>query len=297
MKVWKSVFLLLFIVSLTSCRIIQEPSVGGDILSSSGTMDCLLGPCVVPVTGDFSQTFTARPHAGYDFVSWTRICSNEPTGVCVLELPSVLTEIEVDVPLIAMFAPTPTDNLATERVVMGTNFGYLVIELFGDLAPLTVQNFLQYVDAEFYDDTIFHRVFRGSINGIQGGGFGWNKKAGVYPTQGIYAVQAGAPIQNESFNRLSNTLGAIAMARTSAPDSATSQFFFNFGDNSVLDYVSGSQDGYAVFGRVVTGIEVIEAIYNLERFTTFGAPFGELPVEPVIITGITRHAMPANSGG
>jgi cyclophilin family peptidyl-prolyl cis-trans isomerase len=86
------------------------------------------------------------------------------------------------------------------------------------------------------------------------------------------------------------------MARTSAPDSATSQFFINFGDNSVLDYVSESQDGYAVFGRVVTGLEVVEAIYNLERFTNFASPFQELPVEPVIITGITRHEMPGDDG-
>ena len=292
MKIWKSLFFLMFVVSLASCRIVQEPSVGGVILSSSGTMDCLLGPCVVPVTGGFTQTFTARPDAGYDFVAWKRICSTEPTEVCFLELPASLTDMDADVPIVALFAPTPTDNLTTERVVMGTNFGFIVIELFGDLSPITVQNFLRYVDAGFYDGTIFHRVFRGSIDGIQGGGFGWRPTEGEYPIEGIYTLEPGAPIQNESFNRLSNTLGTIAMARTSAPDSATSQFFFNFGDNSVLDYVSDSQDGYAVFGRVVTGIEVIEALYNLELFTNFAAPFGELPVEPVIITGITRHKMP-----
>ena len=292
MKVLKPLFYLLLFTCLASCRIVQETSAGGDILSSSGTMDCLQEKCTVSVSGDFTQTFTATPHAGFDFVGWWWLCYHEPTAVCELELPASFTAVDVDVPQVALFAPTVSDNLATERVVIGTNLGYIVVELFGNLSPITVQNFLRYVDDGFYNNTIIHRVFRGSINGIQGGGFGWRSDEGEYPTNGVYSTEPGDPIENESFNGLSNTLGTIAMARSSAADSATAQFYFNFGDNSVLDYVSERQDGYAVFGRVVTGLETIEAIYNLELLTGFASPFGESPVEPVVITTITRHAMP-----
>ncbi|MFT5482516.1 MAG: cyclophilin family peptidyl-prolyl cis-trans isomerase [Halieaceae bacterium] len=292
MRILKPLLYLLFFMTLASCRIIQQPSVGGDIISSSGTMDCLVGECIVPVSGVLDQTFTARPHAGFEFVTWKILCSHQPSAVCDLLVPADFTLHDIDVQQVALFAPTPTDNLATERLVFETNYGYIVLELFGDLSPITVENFVTYVDAGFYSGTIIHRVFSGGINGIQGGGFGWDPEAGEYPTSGLYSKVTGDPIENESFNGLSNIPGTIAMARTTAPDSATGQFFFNFGDNSQLDYVSDAQDGYAVFGRVVTGSEIIETIYNLELFTNFNSPFGDLPTVPVIINNITRHPMP-----
>ncbi len=138
------------------------------------------------------------------------------------------------------------------RVVMKTNMGEITLELFSDKAPVTVENFLVYVREGFYDDTVFHRVIDGFM--IQGGGFDeeMNKK----PTN--------KPIKNEADNGLSNTKGTIAMARTSDPQSASSQFFINVGDNSrSLDYKDRSKWGYCVFGTVVDGMEVVDKIKAL----------------------------------
>jgi cyclophilin family peptidyl-prolyl cis-trans isomerase len=135
-------------------------------------------------------------------------------------------------------------------VVMKTSLGSITIELYADQAPETVKNFLQYVNDKFYDGTIFHRVISNFM--VQGGGIdtAMNKK----PTR--------APIRNEAANGLKNTLGTVAMARTSEPNSATAQFFVNVKDNGFLDYRDSSPGGigYCVFGKVTAGMDVVDKI-------------------------------------
>ena len=155
---------------------------------------------------------------------------------------------------------------------MNTNMGTIKIELFPDKAPVTVKNFISYVNDSFYDGTIFHRVINNFM--IQGGGFlpdGTQKKTK-------------APITLESNNNLSNTVGTIAMARTNEPNSATSQFFINVKDNDFLNYKNDQNPGYAVFGKVVSGMDVVNAI-KVVQTTTKGA-YQDWPVEDVKIINV-----------
>ncbi len=160
---------------------------------------------------------------------------------------------------------------AENRTVnMDTSFGTIVIELYSDKAPVTVQNFVDYVEAGFYDGLIFHRVIPGFV--IQGGGFeAGMKKRATKP-----------PIENEAHNGLRNGKYSLSMARTSDPHSATSQFFINLADNRFLDK-EGSADGwgYAVFGEVVEGQEIIDRIAEVE--TTTAGNFQDVPADNVII--------------
>lgn len=137
------------------------------------------------------------------------------------------------------------------RVALETNHGTIVLELNPEKAPITVENFLDYVERGWYDGTVFHRVIDGFM--IQGGGF----------TPDLQRKITRPEIENESKNGLSNKRGTIAMARTGDPHSATAQFFINLVDNDGLD-ASGSSWGYAVFGEVVEGIEVIDSIAKVE---------------------------------
>jgi cyclophilin family peptidyl-prolyl cis-trans isomerase len=151
------------------------------------------------------------------------------------------------------------------------------LELYADKAPETVANFLQYVDSGFYENTIFHRVIDGFM--IQGGGFSidYQKK----PVR--------APIRNEANNGLSNLRGTIAMARTSQPHSATSQFFINTVDNIRLDYRSETPQGwgYCVFGKVIDGMEVVDEIAKTP--TGPAGPFhSDVPQFPVVIEKVSR---------
>jgi peptidyl-prolyl cis-trans isomerase B (cyclophilin B) len=157
-------------------------------------------------------------------------------------------------------------------VKLSTNHGDIVLELDAEKAPETVKNFLAYVEAGHYDNTIFHRVINGFM--IQGGGFepGMKQKA----TQ--------APIKNEADNGLKNEIGTIAMARTQDPHSATAQFFINVGDNDFLNYRSPDIQGwgYCVFGRVTEGLDVVEKIKGVK---TGSAGFHQdVPKEDVVIT-------------
>ncbi len=155
-------------------------------------------------------------------------------------------------------------------VVLTTSLGDITIELDAEKAPISVKNFLDYVDAHFYDGTIFHRVIKGFM--VQGGGFTPDMQQ--KPTQ--------PAIRNEADNGLKNGRGTLAMARTSAKDSATAQFFINVVDNTFLDH--GSRDfGYAVFGKVVQGMEV------LDRIATVKTKSGDVPVEPVVIQSARRQ--------
>ena len=154
-------------------------------------------------------------------------------------------------------------------VVLHTNLGDIRIELYDANAPKTVDNFLTYVRDGFYEDVIFHRVIPGFV--IQGGGF----------TQAFERKQTRAPIPNESDNQLENERGTLSMARTSDPDSATSQFFINLSDNPPLDYRNGNW-GYAVFGKVVDGMDVVDQIAALP--TGAAGPFAsDAPQQPAII--------------
>ena len=164
---------------------------------------------------------------------------------------------------------------AKPRVKLTTSMGDIVIELDPSAAPKTVENFLAYVNVGYYDGTIFHRVIKDFM--IQGGGF--DSRMQRKPTR--------PPIVNEADNGLSNRTGTIAMARTSAPHSASAQFFINVKDNTPLDHrgKTGSGWGYCVFGRVVSGMNVVHAIEHVQ--TTVRAGMRDVPETPVVIRSAT----------
>jgi peptidyl-prolyl cis-trans isomerase A (cyclophilin A) len=157
-------------------------------------------------------------------------------------------------------------------VLIETTMGNIKLELYPDKAPKTVENFLAYANSGFYTDTIFHRVIPGFM--IQGGGF----------TKSMDQKQAKAPIALESQNGLKNVRGAIAMARTSDPNSATSQFFINVKDNANLDYPKPDGNGYAVFGKVLEGMDVADKIVGVA--TTEKGPYRDVPVDPIVIKSV-----------
>jgi cyclophilin family peptidyl-prolyl cis-trans isomerase len=159
-------------------------------------------------------------------------------------------------------------------VVIETTMGDIIVELFKCQSPETVRNFLRYVDDGFYDGLIFHRVIEGWI--VHGGGYYENLEPA--PTR--------SPIHNEADNGLSNVRGTISMARKADRDSATSQFFFNLVDNRALDHISEDRFGYCVFGQIVEGMDVLDAIGNVETGTV--GDFDFVPLEPVVITRISR---------
>lgn len=159
-------------------------------------------------------------------------------------------------------------------VVFATSLGDITIELFYDEAPISANNFQQYVDDGFFDGTIFHRVIPGFV--IQGGGF----------TADMSQKATREPIKNEADNGVKNLRGTLSMARTQAIDSATSQFFINLNDNKFLDH--GERDfGYAVFGKVIDGMDVVDKIA--------AAPTGDqgmhqnVPLEPIIVHSAKRR--------
>jgi len=169
----------------------------------------------------------------------------------------------------ASLAAQAADN---PKVVLETNKGNITISLYPDKAPKSVENFLAYVRSGFYDGTIFHRVIPGFM--IQGGGF----------TPDMTQKDTRAPIKNEADNGLSNERGTLAMARTGDPDSATSQFFINQVDNPRLDFTSkdsGRTWGYAVFGKVTDGMDVVDEISKVDTDTRNGHQ--SVPVDPVVI--------------
>ena len=161
-------------------------------------------------------------------------------------------------------------------ILLETSSGDILIELYPDKAPKTVENFLNYVDAGFYNNTIFHRVTKGFM--IQGGGLDarMNEK------------ETKAPVQNEAGNGLKNERGTIAMARTMDPHSATAQFFINLVDNDFLNHTEPSGDGwgYCVFGKVTDGMDVVDAIAKVK--TKSVGSYDDVPVDMVMITGASR---------
>ncbi len=161
---------------------------------------------------------------------------------------------------------------AGPKVEMQTNLGRMVIELDDAKAPATVKNFLAYANEGFYSGTVFHRVIHGFM--IQGGGF----------TADMAQKPTRAPIQNEAKNGLKNARGTIAMARTQDPHSATAQFFINHNDNVPLDYPSRDGWGYAVFGKVTEGMDIVDKIAQVK---TGSKGFHQnVPTEPVVIQSV-----------
>ncbi|UCE42996.1 MAG: peptidyl-prolyl cis-trans isomerase [Candidatus Aminicenantes bacterium] len=173
--------------------------------------------------------------------------------------------------LLAAFANAASSN---PTVLMKTTKGDITIELFPDKAPVSVENFLSYVNEKFYDGTIFHRVIKGFM--IQGGGL----------TVDFQEKPAKAPIQNEAKNGLKNKRGTLAMARMPEPHTASSQFFINHADNSFLDYGQTADGwGYCVFGKVIQGMDVVDAIANSPTMTKSG--MRDVPRETIQILSVT----------
>ncbi|MDP2886220.1 MAG: peptidylprolyl isomerase [Ignavibacteria bacterium] len=173
-----------------------------------------------------------------------------------------------------MVFPNPQSKEDTTKVVMTTNLGTITILLFEREAPISVKNFLAYVDSGFYSGLTFHRVIPGFM--VQGGGFMKNltKRQTILP-----------PIKNESDNGMKNERGTLSMARTSDPHSATSQFFISVADNASLDF-SARGWGYAVFGKVIEGMNVVDKIVAVKTETRGGME--DVPVDPVIIISAKR---------
>ncbi len=166
------------------------------------------------------------------------------------------------------------EKAGNPMVLVKTSMGSFKIELFAKEAPVTVKNFLNYVDKKFYDGTIFHRVMPGFV--IQGGGFDKN----------MVQKTTLSPIQNEAKNGLNNLRGTLSMARTNDINSATSQFFVNLKSNAALDHVSDAQFGYAVFGKVAQGMDVVDKIAAVK--TGNKGPHQNVTEKPIVIESMTR---------
>lgn len=178
----------------------------------------------------------------------------------------------------ALFAQ---ENASTVRVKLVTSAGDITLKLYPQKSPVTVKNFLAYVDSGFYNETIFHRVISNFM--VQGGGF----------TTAMTEKESGEPVVNESRNKLHNIRGTIAMARTSEPDSATAQFFINQRSNLQLDWAPG-KEGYTVFGEVEKGMGVVDFIATADTDTGLMVtnagqrPFQDVPVEAIVIKKVVR---------
>ena len=176
----------------------------------------------------------------------------------------------------AQATPNKGTKVSNPTVIIETNKGPMEAELWEDKAPISVKNFLSYVDDKFFDDTIFHRVIDGFM--IQGGGM----------TADMKEKQTKAPIKNEASSELKNLKGTLAMARTNIVDSATSQFFINTVDNDFLNHKgTGPQTfGYAVFGKITKGLETLDVISKVK---TKDVGFHQnVPAEPVVIKSIRK---------
>jgi len=172
------------------------------------------------------------------------------------------------------------DSVTNPVVEFETSVGNFAIELFANEAPLSTKNFLGYVERGFYDDTCFHRVIPDFV--VQGGGY----------TPDLVPKETREPVANEADNGLRNTRGTLSMARTSDPDSATSQFFINLADNPYLDHSAPTLQGwgYAVFGRIIEGMAVVDAMAAQPTSTVDGMP--DVPTEPIVVTHARLRTQP-----
>ncbi len=204
---------------------------------------------------------------------------DEPSAanaVSGLEMQSDATESNVVPETMGAPAVAVAEAKSQERnkvmILMKTSMGDITLELDKEQAPKTVENFLSYVDAGHYDGTIFHRVINGFM--IQGGGFDASMNQKPAPRT----------VENEANNGLHNLIGSIAMARTPNPHSASAQFFINVNDNTNLDYPSFDGWGYCVFGKVVDGMDVVNAIKEVPTHTV--GPHQNVPSDPVLIESV-----------
>lgn len=226
------------------------------------------------VDADSIEASFVAPSLASDQTLRFRVDVRDATG----KIASATVEVTVMADLGFEPSPTPTGGGSTgsdpfPKVRIVTGRGIMIVRLNRAKAPITVDNFLRYVDDKFYDGTIFHRVIPDFV--VQGGGF----------TQDLTQKETRPPIKNEANNGLKNDRGTIAMARTNDPDSATSQFYFNLVDNDSLNYRPGFP-GYAVFGEIIDGIETIDRIAAEETSTQNG--MSDVPVTPIIILAIER---------
>ncbi|MBC8526423.1 MAG: peptidyl-prolyl cis-trans isomerase [Candidatus Cloacimonetes bacterium] len=193
-------------------------------------------------------------------------CKEKEVEIEKIKQPEKKAQIEETIP----------EKPAKDIVVIHTNFGDIKLELFRDKAPISVENFLTYAREKFYDGLIFHRVISNFM--IQGGGFDQNCKQ-KQPTH--------PPIKNEATNGLSNVRGTIAMARTNQINSATSQFFINVKDNLFLDHKDmGAGFGYAVFGKVIEGMDIVDKIKNVQTGRNPKTGMKDWPKEDVVIESV-----------
>ncbi len=232
------------------------------------------GTLELPAGFKISGTIDLAPHLeakkSFKLGFATDLSDGEPIEVALLELaPEGLD-----------FMAMPIEQLADYNIMLRTNRGDILVKVWPDVAPNHARNFLDLAYTKFYDETTFHRVIPGFM--IQGGGM--DVKMNEKPT--------GAPVRNEARNGLSNTRGSVALARTNAPHSATSQFFVNVRDNIKLDFgISPDGWGYTVVGEVLSGMDVVDAIVAVP--TTSRAPHQNVPVKPVVITKVRVISEPA----
>jgi len=224
------------------------------------------GPLNTLPPGAVGDLTVAGPAAGQYHPGFT--LKQEVPSMCAARSPR--RRFPLVLALVAAILTLPVAAAADPvHVRMKTSLGDIALELYPDRAPVTVQNFVDYANSGFYDGTIFHRVISHFM--IQGGGF----------TPDMQKKPTREPIVNEADNGLSNRRGTIAMARLPQPDTATAQFFINVQNNMNLDYKNERNPGYAVFGQVTEGMDVVDDI----RFvpTTRVGAYSDVPVEPVII--------------
>ncbi len=203
------------------------------------------------------------------------LISDSTTQRTITCTPTANGTVQLSLTLTGVAAPFISNQVVPlPQVTMKTTMGDMVLELYPANAPLTVNNFLQYVNDGFYTNLIFHRVISTFV--VQGGGY----------TTSVQLAPTRAAIKLESANGLSNLRGTIAMARTGVPDSATSQFFLNVVDNTFLNGNTAGVDGYAVFGKVVTGLTVMDAIKVVPTTSMNGLT--DVPTTAIIITGVTQ---------
>ncbi len=255
-------------VTMSATRSVTAVFVRQYRLSVAATGQGTTSPAVGDHFYDVGQTVTvsATPANGWRFLDWTGdLSSSNQSADLVMDDDKAIT---------ASFGG------AGVQVMIETSKGNILVELDDELAPVTVENFLSYVDEGFYDGTdgkeatIFHRVIPDFM--VQCGGF----------TEELEEKETHDPIVLESDNGLRNVRGTIAMARTTEPDSATSQFFINVVDNDFLNYASEAKPGYAVFGRVLEGMDVADEIVAVE--TASVGPHDDVPVEAIFITSVYR---------
>jgi peptidyl-prolyl cis-trans isomerase A (cyclophilin A) len=250
----------------------STPATPGSITSVTAAKVMYGNPTSFTITGTGLDKGVSLASAACN--NATLAAGGSATQVVISCVPTATGNISVSFTPSGGTAVTSSQVVPLPQVTMKTSMGDMVIEMYPANAPVSVQNFLNYVHEGFYTNLIFHRVIANFV--IQAGGYDANFKESTTK----------AAIKLESVNGLSNLAGTIAMARTDVANSATSQFFINTFDNTRLDGTKAGVDGYAVFGKVITGMSVVNAIRVVPTQTK--GLFADVPVTPVTITSATQ---------